>query len=350
MIRFVAALMFAASYTSIGSAGDPTVVLSEPIFVDKPTPECHASTICETPFGLVCAWFAGSEEGKPDVGIWFARRGEKIWSKPVEIFTGVQPDGSRFPCWNPVLFLQPSGPLHLFFKVGPKPSAWWGMHALSNDGGATWGAAERLPSKILGPIKNKPILLPDGVLLCPSSTEEPAFGWRVMIERTADWGKTWEQLGPLNERSFGAIQPTILRWGPGKLQILCRTRNTRVIGESWSDDEGKSWLPLQPTMLPNPNSGLDATMLKDGRGLLIYNHTTTGRNPLNIAVSTDGKTWLAGPKLEHTPGREFSYPAVIQTADGLVHVSYTDGRERIKHVVLDPTKLHLRPMRTEPAK
>src|SRR5262245_26977611 len=214
--------IFALAWQSaLATAADPAIVLSEHIFVDKPTPGCHASTIVETSTGLVAAWFAGTDEGNKDVGIWLARRDANAWSKPVEIFNGVQPDGTRHPCWNPALFQQPDGPLHLFFKVGPKPHSWWGMQATSNDGGKTWGKAERLPGNILGPIKNKPILLPDGILLCGSSTEAPSMGWRVLMERTSDWGKTWEQIGPLNERDFEAIQPTILRWGPGTLQILC---------------------------------------------------------------------------------------------------------------------------------
>jgi len=335
---------------ALSLTSDPTIVLSEYIFAEKPTPSCHASTIAETPTSLVAAWFGGSDEGNKDVGIWVARRGRDGWTKPVEVFNGVQSDGTRHPCWNPVLFQQPNGPLRLFFKVGPKPNAWWGMHSTLTDDGATWSPAERLPGKILGPIKNKPVLLPDGVLLCPSSTEEPALGWRVLMERTPDWGKTWGQIGPINEKSFGAIQPTILRWGPGRLQILCRTRGAHKIGESWSTDEGKTWSPMQPTTLPNPNSGIDAVMLRDGRGLLIYNHTPIGRSPLNVAVSSDGKAWQAGPVLENTPLREFSYPAVIQTADGLVHVTYTDGRERIKHVVVDPAKPNLRSIDGGPAK
>jgi predicted neuraminidase len=342
--KLLGATIALASLTTIAKAADPAIVLSEHVFTDKPMPECHASTIVETPTGLVVAWFAGSKEGTRDVGIWLARRDSRSWSKPVEVFNGMQPDGTRHPCWNPVLVQQPGGPLHLFFKVGPRPNSWWGMHATSTDGGKSWGKAIRLPGKVLGPIKNKPVLLPDGVLLCGSSTEEPSLGWRVIMERTPDWGKTWEQVGPLNERDFGAIQPTILRWGPGKLQILCRTRTARTIGESWSTDEGKSWSPLKPTALPNPNSGIDAVMLADGRGVLVYNHTTKDRSPLNIAVSSDGKTWLAGPVLEETPRREFSYPAVIQTSDGLIHTTYTDDRERIKHVVVDPAKIQPKPM------
>ena len=114
----------------------------------------------------------------------------------------------------------------------------------------------------------------------------------------------------------------------------------------WSEDRGKTWGKMTLTSLPNPNSGTDAVTLRDGRQLLIYNHNPNakGRSPLNVAVSADGKHWQAALALEDEPGSEFSYPAVIQTSDGLVHITYTWKRRRIKHVVLDPAKLNLRPM------
>ncbi len=92
--------------------------------------------------------------------------------------------------------------------------------------------------------------------------------------------------------------------------------------------------------LPNPNSGTDAvTLREDGRFLLVYNHTREGRTPLNVALSRDGRTWEQALTLEDAPGGEFSYPAVIQTGDGLVHITYTWMRRRIKHVVVDPAAL-----------
>jgi predicted neuraminidase len=100
---------------------------------------------------------------------------------------------------------------------------------------------------------------------------------------------------------------------------------------------------MSATVLPNPNSGIDAVTLADGRQLLVYNHTTRGRSPLNVSVSTDGLQWQAALVLESEPG-EFSYPAMIQTSDGRVHITYTWKRQRIRHVVLDPAKLSLRPM------
>jgi predicted neuraminidase len=341
----VVALVFAGvgathSATPLDSQTQNAIVASEFIFQQAPFPSCHASTITETKTGLVAAWFGGTRERNPDVGIWVARRNKNEWSKPVEVATGVQLD-ERYPCWNPVLFQAERGPLLLFYKVGPSPSEWWGMLITSTDGGTSWSSPRRLPDGILGPIKNKPVRLRDGSILCGSSTE--GAGWLVHMELTKDLAVTWQRTGPLNDRAqFGAIQPTILVHRSGAIQILCRSRQRRIT-ESWSMDGGKSWGAMKATSLPNPSAGIDAVMLADGRALVVYNHTENARSPLNVAVSSDGKTWQAALVLEDQPG-EYSYPAVIQTSDGLVHVTYTWKRERIKHVVIDPRKLVLREM------
>ena len=317
------------------------IVKQEFIYEKAPFPSCHASTLAQTKEGIVAAWFGGTDERSPDVGIWVSRRDKAGWSQLIEVANGVQADGKRFPCWNPVLFQPERGPLMLFYKVGPSPSQWWGMLMTSTDGGRTWAKPQRLPDGILGPIKNKPVQLKDGSLLCPSSTEHA--GWRVHMESTKDLGKTWKKTEALNDgKEFGAIQPAILVYPSGRIQILCRSRQRRIT-ESWSDDGGKTWAAMKSTILPNPSSGIDAVMLADGRALLVYNHTTKGRSPLNVAVSEDGKTWKAALVLEDEPG-EYSYPAVVQSSDGLVHITYTWKRERIKHVVIDPRKLILRDM------
>jgi predicted neuraminidase len=211
----------------------------------------------------------------------------------------------------------------------------------SADNGKTWSAAERLPDGFVGPVKNKPVLLPSGVLLCPSSSED--HNWRVHFEQTADWGKTWQKSATVNDGiTDGAIQPSILFHPNGQLQALCRSQKSGFIVETWSADNGKSWSPLQKTNLPNPNSGTDAVTLADGRQLLVYNPSpplpgkfSGPRTPLHVAISPDGKRWETLAVLENEPG-EYSYPAVIQTADKLVHITYTWKRQRIRHVVLDP--------------
>jgi predicted neuraminidase len=323
-------------------ATSPGVLRAEFLFESAPFPSVHASTIAETNDGLVAAWFGGTREGAQDVGIWMSRQVAGEWSEPAEVATGGQPDGTRYPCWNPVLFATPDGTVTLFYKVGPSPTRWWGMARTSRDGGRTWSEAERLPEGILGPIKNKPVRLADGSIISPSSTEtdERPSTWRVHFERTIDGGRTWSVVRPAaapDGEEIQAIQPSILIHQGGRLQAVGRTRSRRVF-ETWSDDDGLSWGPVTLTELPNPSAGIDAVTLRSGRHLLVYNHTARGRSPLNVAVSQDGLTWEAATVLEREAG-EYSYPAVIQTSDGLVHITYTWRRERIKHVVIDPTQL-----------
>src|SRR5687768_3783721 len=114
------------AYTGVRESSDrdsSPIVLSEFIYERAPYSSAHASTIVETPDALVAAWFGGTAERNPDVGIWVSRHDRRVWSAPVEVANGVQPDGTRHPCWNPVLFQAPDGPLVLFYKVGPSPQA-----------------------------------------------------------------------------------------------------------------------------------------------------------------------------------------------------------------------------------
>ena len=323
------------------SAEAGAVIDAEFVFETAPFASAHASTIVETKDGLVAAWFGGTREGAPDVGIWLSRRVSGTWTPPIEVATGQQPDGVRYPCWNPVLFFGQDQALLLFYKVGPSPQAWWGMLRTSRDDGRTWSEGRRLPDGILGPIKNKPVQLPDGTLLAGSSTESTARPsvWRVHFERSTDAGLTWTIAvppGSADGNEIEAIQPSILVHPGGKLQAVGRTRSGRLF-ETWSTDAGRTWTPIGLTSLPNPNAGIDAVTLRDGRHVIVYNHTTQGRTPLNVSVSRDGKVWDAALVLESEPG-EYSYPAIIQSADGHVHITYTWKRQRIKHVELDPAK------------
>lgn len=313
------------------------IVSSGFVFERAPFASAHASTIVETREGLLAAWFGGTEEGHADVSVWTARHDGTGWLPPVLVAEGRQPDGGRFPCWNPVLFQPSSGPLLLFYKVGPSPRDWWGLVRASADQGRSWSEARKLPEGILGPIRAKPVELPGGVLLAGSSTEHA--GWVVHMERAtlseASAPSSWSKSGPLNDpKAFEAIQPTILEHSPTRLQILCRSRQ-RVVTEAWSEDGGLTWSVMTATTLPNPSAGIDALRLADGRLLLVHNPTTSGRSRLEVAVSRDGRSWRSAVVLEDQPG-EYSYPALVQARDGRVHVTYTWRRERIKHVVLDP--------------
>jgi len=316
-------------------------VTDELIFSNPPFDQCHASTLVEIDKGkLMAAWFGGSHEGSKDVRIWLAVNENGKWTSPVPIADGKVNGEWSSPLWNPVLFKTEKGKLFLFYKEGPSPREWWGMVQTSEDNGKTWSAKTRLPEGVLGPIKNKPIELPDGTILSPSSTETDDK-WSVHIERSVDGGKTWTIIPVDMDGKFDVIQPSILIHGDGKLQILCRSKQGTVV-ESWSGDNGKTWGKLSATGLMNPNSGTDAQTLKDGTHMIVYNPTVpgkewfNGRYKLNVALSEDGKKWNDILKLEDgDTKKEFSYPAIIQTKDGKVHITYTFDRKNIKHIVLE---------------
>ena len=350
MKKIILAVIFAMFQVFLVVAGpykgDKCIIRSEFIYQpgDVVFPSCHASTIIENRNGLLAAWFGGTAEKNPDVGIWISHFSDGKWSKPVEVANGIQHKTKRYPCWNPVLY-NSGKEILLFYKVGPSPSTWWGEMIISSDKGKTWSKSSRLPEDIYGPIKNKPILLKNGELMCPSSTENE--GWRVHMEFTSNNGLSWERTAAINDKKTGVIQPTLLVFPGGKIEMLCRSTVSYILS-SLSEDNGRTWSELKSTGLTNPNSGIDAVTLKDGRHLLVYNHISKGRNILNVAVSEDGTIWKAAALLENdAKGTEFSYPAVIQTSNGLVHITYTWNRKQIKHVVIDPEKIVLKPFAGE---
>lgn len=364
------------------------IVTDEFLYDETSFPECHGSTIAELPDGtLVAAFFGGTKERNPDCCIWVCRKpkGADSWTAPEIAADGVfalddpclsqaglsgidslttpataGPVGPHFrgdisnarrkACWNPVLFHVPgTDELLLFFKIGSKVGDWTGWLTRSTDGGVTWSGREPLPDGILGPIKNKPEYI-GGRLLCPSSRE--GKGWRAVMEYTDDMGKTWHSTGFIPADSgymtrdldrlqpLYSIQPSILRHADGRLQILCRSRNS-YLTTSWSDDNGATWSPMTLCDVPNNNSGTDAVTLADGRHVLVYNDFATlpgtpkgPRSPLNVAVSADGLDWQRVITLEDSPVSQYSYPSVIQGRDGTIHIVYTWRRQRIKHIAL----------------
>ncbi|MFO7974940.1 MAG: sialidase family protein [Candidatus Hydrogenedentota bacterium] len=300
---------------------------------NRPFDQCHASTLTQpAPGVLLCAWFGGTEEKDPDVGIWYSRFAEGEWSPP-KLLAKVDETAH----WNPVLFTDPEAHTYLFFKVGPEIPYWQTYWMKTTDAGLTWTKPEELvpgDKGGRGPVKNKPIILSDGTWLAPASTELDA--WKPFVDRSEDKGKTWTRsdnfaIDPEKIPGVGAIQPTLWESSPGNVHALLRTAAGRV-GRADSTDGGKTWSPMRLTDLPNNNSGLDVLKLEDGRLLLVYNPIGKNwgpRTPLNLAASTDnGESWLDLVSLETEEG-EYSYPAIIRTAEG-VAICYTWRRERVR--------------------
>jgi predicted neuraminidase len=307
------------------------------IYENAPFPQCHASTIVESePGRLLAAWFGGTKERASDVCIWLARFESGGWSPIVKVA-----EEPGIPTWNPVLHRLRDGEVLLFYKAGPSPETWSSYLKRSRDGGRSWADAEIMPAGLLGPIKNKPIDGKDGEIIAGSSVES-YNAWTSWVEISRDGARSWSKHGPIAVPGVakGVIQPALFWTRRGTLRMVMRaTQRIGFVCLAESADGGRTWGPARPTRLPNPNAGVDAVRLADGRVLIVYNHTREGRSPLNVAVSADdGDTWEMKATLESEPG-EYSYPAVIQAANGDVHVTYTWKRQRIKHVVLKPGAL-----------
>lgn len=300
------------------------------VFEKAPFASCHASTLVETKNGdILAAWFGGAKEGNNDVAIWMSRRTAEGWSAPKEVARH-----ENTPTWNPVLFRTLDGVTWLYYKYGASPREWTGARRRSEDDGHTWSESESLPAGLLGPIKNKPLILPDGTVLAGTSVES-YHSWTAYAEISTDHARTWSRSEPVThpDQPYGIIQPTIAPI-PGGVRMFTRSRSIGRICSADSYDGGRTWSPAWETELPNPNSGIDSVGLADGRIVMVYNHTEKGRTPLNLAVSHDsGRTWRRFLDLEAAPG-EYSYPAIIQGEDGDLHIVYTWKRERVRYVRL----------------
>ena len=310
------------------------IIAIEHIFAEERSfLSCHASSLVElADGGFLVVWFGGTRESADDVAIWSAHRsGTGVWSAP-RLVAKVEESAH----WNPVIFRAGDGRVHLWFKVGPKIPTWRTYTAISDDGGESWSA----PTPLVpgdeggrGPVKNKPILLSDGAWLAGASLET-ATHWDAFVDRSEDGGTTWQRTPLISlDRGQcagkGVIQPTLWESVPGQVHMLLRSTGGRVC-RSDSTDRGRTWSEIVPIDLPNNNSGLDVARLADGRLALICNPVESReRTPLSLLFSADnGQSWPERIDLETEPG-EYSYPAIIPTADGGLAVSYTWRRERI---------------------
>ncbi len=298
-------------------------------------PAHHCSTIAEAGNGdLLCVWYGGSYESADDQVLFLSRRakGKRVWSRPqVVVRNPIQPPG------NAVVFVD--GLKRVWIVWGRmeasrpiRRGAGWGecrlMRRVSTDHGATWSDDRVLVDTVGWLPRNAPVTLKNRTLLLPlSGRVDGRYGSFALA--TTDNGKTWKRSGVIR----GGSQPTMIERDDGSLLALMR--NAPRILRSTSSDGGRTWSRPKRSDLKNPGAGIAMTRLANGHAVLVFNDSESRRTPLSIARSTDGgETWERPLKLEANPG-EYSYPCVIQTSDGKIHVTYTYRRYGIKHVEMD---------------
>lgn len=338
--------------------------------------ETHAATITETLDGtLIAAWFGGTKENDPDVDIWVSRKPpEAQWSEPIIVDDGAREvDGKQkeFACWNPVLFTDPKdGTIYLWYKItgaGREKGFknWWGAVKTTNDQGRTWSERIWLPEvdreregnkvfepynhRAAGPVKNRPIVMPDGSLLCPSSTES-GHGWKSHFEhyQADDWTGQKHGVkvyGPI--MSGRSIQPSFVILSEDKQHLGVFLRDD---GYAESKDGGKTWTKVLDSPIKT-SKGLHAVTTKNNIHFLVHNPSDK-RTPLSLSRSLDGKKWeVLIEDLWSDGSQSMDYPTIMQASDGKLHVVHTYGRNFIHHIVLDTEYLEGegRASRTVPA-
>ena len=301
-------------------------------------PVHHCSTITEAANGdLLVSWYGGSYESSDDQVLFLSRRkkGSRAWSKPeIVVRSPGRPPG------NAVLFTDKLDRIWLVWgrMDGTQPmlrgTGWDAcqlFYRTSKDNGATWSKDEPFYHDTLGWLpRNLAMTLSDGRLIVPLSDERNGHGvdWSFFVS-TKDNGATWSQSGIMK----GGEQPTFIERADGTL--VCYMRAKPNIKASESRDGGKTWSEPVPTQWKNPDAGISMRRLTNGHVVLAFNNQDNARTPLHIALSTDeARTWRDPLILETNPG-EYSYPSVLQTRDGKIHIIYTFRRYSVKHVELN---------------
>lgn len=356
------------------------------------TQHTHSSSLVSLPNGdMLITWFQGSgERTYDDVKIMGARlkKGQKSWSEPF-----LMADTPNLPDCNPVLFLNASGKLFLIwiavqanlweqsilryktsvnynqdgapvwnwqdnillkpddrfaeeiatkFKKLPEYTHGWAAYAPKYDDMIVEAAKDVAKRSIGWMTRIKPLLLPNGKIVLPLYSD----GYNLsMMAISDDNGESWVPGLPVVGR--GPIQPAIVQKKNGNLLAYMRDSGdepTRV-HVSESSDHGMSWEPTKKTDIPNTAS-VELLVLQDGRLAFLGNDIDDGRYQMTLRISEDeGKTWKSKLYLEKDDARKgsFSYPSMIQTKDGMVHISYSYSPEKdkktIRHVVVNPKKI-----------
>jgi len=379
-VYFLVAGCFACSTTEAQTAYEAEYIFP---FQDL---HVHSSSIVELPNGdLLACWFEGSgERTANDVAVKGARlkKGAASWTK-----TFTLADTPGFPDCNPTLFMDNQDRLHLFWIVvqanrwetsilktrissnyqndGAPKWDWQDIILLkpdedfvssiengfreSNTRGLAWAEYAPLYERMIleaarDPKKREtgwmtrtqPVQLPDERILLPLYSD----GYNLSLMAISDdKGQSWQPGLPIVGR--GNIQPSLVQKKSGALIAFMRDNGDEPgrVMKSISTDRGYSWTIARPSSLPNPGTSVDAISLDQGAWILVYNDLENGRHSLAVSLSEDeGETWPWTRHLEKTePGKgSFSYPCVIQSKDGLIHVTYSfhvAGKKTIKHLV-----------------
>ena len=360
-------------------------------FLPSPTVQNHAANLALLPDGtLTCVWFGGTMEGMGDISIYMSRLalGSDVWSAPEKMS-----DDPKKSEQNPMLFNAPDGKVWLLYtsQTSGHQDGAVVKRRISSNGGKTFGEVSVL-CDIPGTFVRQPIIVNGrGEWLLPvfRCIGVPGARWSGDVDTAAvlistDAGASWTMRDVPD--SIGAVHMNIVPLGGDDMAAVYRNRFSEQVLRSHSSDGGRNWSVPEPTDLPNNNSSVQAVRTGDGRIAIVYNHANASmsedrrlslydeiegeesetaaevvepvgrkavwgvpRAPLSLAFSSDGGESFGGRiDLETGDGfcltnnskdglnREFSYPSILASPDGALHVAFTYFRRAIKYIRLAP--------------
>ncbi|MFO7957459.1 MAG: sialidase family protein [Candidatus Brocadiia bacterium] len=308
-----------------------------------------SSLACGSDGRRYAVWYGGPTPGEDDnnyVILAVSQDNGATWSEALII----DPDGpGPVRAFDPQVWLAPDGRLWVFWAQETKASrpqgacGVWVISAPEEDccePDCPWSEPRRLCD---GVMMGKPLVLTDGTWVLPVSfwnRREAASAGMVV---STDAGATWSERGactvPASIRSFDEHQ--IVERHDGSLWMLVRTR--LGIGESRSDDGGRTWSDLEPSTIPHVDSRFFIRRLDSGNLLLVRHDPADGdfadgtsrgtRSHLRAFVSDDdGASWQGGLLLDERTG--VSYPDGDQSADGTIWITYDYRRTADRAILL----------------
>ncbi len=360
-------------------------------FLPSPTVQNHAANLSLLPDGtLACVWFGGTMEGMGDISIYMSRLapGSDTWSAPEKMSDDPQKSEQ-----NPMLFNAPDGKVWLLYtsQTSGHQDGAVVKRRISSDGGKSFGEMSVL-CDIPGTFVRQPIIVnsrSEWLLPVFRCIGLPGTRWSGDVDTAAvlistDAGSSWTMYDVAD--SIGAVHMNIVPLGGDEMVAVYRNRFSEQVLRSRSHDGGRSWSAPEATNLPNNNSSVQAVRTGDGRIAIVYNHANASmsedrrlslydeiegeetetaadvvepvgrkavwgvpRAPLSLAFSSDGGESFGGRiDLETGDGfcltnnskdglnREFSYPSILVSPDGAIHVAFTYFRRAIKYIRLSP--------------